>query len=76
VLVNDFWQLNNNQWTKLLPQINMVLSGSYGAQGVESQTNYPGARYMSATYYDTVNHQLLLFGGFGYGNSVEQQGGR
>jgi hypothetical protein len=38
--------------------------GTYGTEGVSAATNVPGARYLSASWTDTLGN-LWLFGGYG-----------
>ena len=65
--LNDFWQynINSDQWTWLGGSESINTPGVYGTMGVESTTNMPGSRYLSASWVDQAGN-FWLFGGYGY----------
>jgi N-acetylneuraminic acid mutarotase len=74
--LNDLWTygLSSGKWTWLSGDEQIRALGSYGTQGVPSQTNTPGARCYAAHWFNR-NDKLWLFGGIlhGYEGSVGAQ---
>ena len=62
---NDLWHYNvsTNMWTWLAGTSNIDMTGIYGAMGVPSTTNVPGARINSYVWYD--GSSFWIFGGNG-----------
>ena len=69
--LNALWKYNptTNQWTWVKGDNTIDQTGVYGTQGVENNTNKPGARYGSQTWIDASGN-LWLYGGYGYNSSV------
>ncbi len=69
--LNTLWKYNptTNQWTWVKGDNTIDQTGVYGTQGVENNTNKPGARYGSQTWIDASGN-LWLYGGYGYNGSV------
>jgi N-acetylneuraminic acid mutarotase len=74
--LNDLWEFNpsTNQWawmggSSTIPSSGKGNPGAYGALGVPSAGNIPGARNYASTWTDT-NGNLWLFGGLGYSSST------
>jgi len=65
--LNDLWQYSpaTAQWTWISGGDVGNARGIYGAQGVASASNVPGARYSSSSWID-ASGKLWLFGGYGY----------
>ncbi len=66
---NDLWKYDpsTNEWTWLKgPQLPMG-NGVYGAKGIPSANNIPGARQLSASWTD-LDGNFWLFGGSGVSN--------
>lgn len=64
--LNDLWSYNigMGQWTWLRGSTTINTPGVYGAMGVPSSANDPGARQEAATWFDQGN--LWMLGGFGH----------
>jgi N-acetylneuraminic acid mutarotase len=64
--LNDLWRYSpkSGQWTWVSGSNTGDAPGVYGTQGVEAQTNAPGARMASAAWIDGAG-DLWLFGGDG-----------
>jgi N-acetylneuraminic acid mutarotase len=64
--LNDLWKYNvtSNEWTWMGGTNSIWGGGSYGAQGVPSATNMPGARSLASGWVDGSG-KLYLFGGTG-----------
>ena len=73
--MNDLWKysISNNSWTWISGNNTINQNGIYGIQGISSSNNIPGSRYSSISWIDSLNNNLLLFGGFGF-DSVGNQG--
>ena len=71
--LNDLWRyrLNDSTWTWISGNNTAGGLGIYGEKG----DNTPGARYGSAIWYDSVNRELWLFGGYGYGSEMLSNSG-
>lgn len=65
-LLNDLWEFKNGQWIWVSGSNTASQPGAYGALGVPSAANVPGARVNTMTWIDS-NGTLWLFGGFGLG---------
>ncbi len=65
--LNDLWKYNviNDEWTWMSGRDSTSQPGNYGALGVSSPSNVPGARYASVSWTDNTGN-LWLFGGYGY----------
>ncbi|MEI6949743.1 kelch repeat-containing protein [Paraflavisolibacter sp. H34] len=65
--LSDLWKLNpaTHAWTFLGGGRSMNVAGKYGAKGVASATNMPGARVDAVSWRDGSGN-LWLFGGGGY----------
>ncbi len=65
--LSDLWKYNTNtnQWTWINGNNKINVRPSYGARGVPSPGNSPGARDFSYASTD-ASGKLWLFGGFGY----------
>jgi hypothetical protein len=64
--LNDLWKYNpvTDKWTWMSGSNLPGQSGNYGTQGLESETNIPGARIGAVTWTDPSGY-LWLFGGYG-----------
>ena len=69
--LNDFWKYNpsTDKWTWINNGYAKI-TAQYGKKGVESSTNFPGARKYANAWTD-VNGNFWLFGGYGY-DSINQ----
>jgi N-acetylneuraminic acid mutarotase len=65
--LNDLWKYtpSTGEWTWISGTNSCCQPGAYGAKGVPSAGNVPGARFSSVTWTDS-NGNLWLFGGWGY----------
>ena len=65
--LSDLWKYNTNtnQWSWINGNNKINIRPSYGARGVPSPGNSPGARDFSLATND-AGGQIWLFGGFGY----------
>lgn len=71
-ILNDLWKYNpvSNEWTWLTGSNFSDQRGIYGAMGVTSASNNPGARFENVGFTDAAGDFWLL-GGVGYdGNSL------
>jgi ELWxxDGT repeat protein len=67
--LNDLWYFDTalNQWAWMRGPQSVQFNGVYGSLGVASNTNQPGARYLSTAFTGTgPSRDLFLFGGLGY----------
>ena len=66
--MNDLWKysISNNAWTWISGNNTINQNGIYGIQGISSSNNIPGSRYSSISWIDSLNNNLLLFGGYGF----------
>ena len=64
-MLNDLWSysIDSQNWTWVSGSSSFNQPGEYGTKGVSSSTNYPGARYGSVSWFDSLNQTLWLFGG-------------
>jgi N-acetylneuraminic acid mutarotase len=71
--LNDLWKYNPNtdQWTWVSGSDLVNESGVYGTKGQANALNQPGGRFFSTSWMDKSGN-LWLFGGYGYGSSVNQ----
>jgi len=53
-------------WTWLSGNVIAEQRAVYGSKGVASTNNVPGARYGAVGWFDAINKELWLFGGYGY----------
>ena len=53
------------EWTWIGGSKSTYDAGVYGEKGVPSPFNYPGARYETLGWYDSVRQEYWLFGGHG-----------
>lgn len=69
--LNDLWKFDplNNKWTWMKGDSATGQYCSYGIQGTVSTSNKPGATFSSVSWTD-ANHNLWLFGGFGFSNNA------
>jgi hypothetical protein len=63
--LNDLWKYSQDQWTWVSGASSVNSTGVYGAKGVESSANNPGARTEAASWIDATG-DLWIFGGYGY----------
>lgn len=65
-ILNDLWKYNisSNQWTWMSGSSSIRQRGSYGNQGIPSDSTKPGSRTSSVSWVDS-NDTLWLFGGNG-----------
>ena len=63
-LFNDMWKWDGTNWTWVNGSDKINQLSNFGAKGVASSTNIPGARAGSASWYDNKGI-LWLMGGFG-----------
>lgn len=75
-LLNDLWKRDSatGAWTWLGGSKLTNQSGSYGAQGLTSPTNVPGARSGAVAWLDPQGTKLWLFGGTGRDASAAGSG--
>ena len=68
--LNSLWKYDilTNEWTWVKGDNTIDAAADYGEQGIESETNKPGARYGSQTWTDAGGN-LWLYGGYGYDSS-------
>ncbi|MFI5128365.1 MAG: kelch repeat-containing protein [Chitinophagales bacterium] len=68
--LNDLWRytISTNRWTWMKGDNTGAANGVYGAKGIESAVNKPGARINNVTWKDASGN-FWLFGGSGYGES-------
>jgi len=64
--LNDLWELNptNKEWTWVSGSDTAGASGVYGTLSVASSSNFPGARFSTVSWTDSLGN-LWLFGGLG-----------
>ena len=64
--LNDLWRYNisSGMWTWMSGNASIDDNGVYGTKGVPSASNYPGSKYLSASWID-LDGNLWLFGGRG-----------
>ena len=72
-MLNDLWKFDGVNWTWVAGSDELNQFGIYGVKGVTSESSYPGARFGSTTWFDSLNN-LYLFGGYGYGKSGDYEG--
>jgi N-acetylneuraminic acid mutarotase len=75
-ILNDLWKFDpsTKQWAFVGGSSNSAnINGQYGTQGTSTATNWPGSRYMSLSMKDQ-NGIFWLFGGSGYGSSLQSSG--
>lgn len=68
VIPFSFWKpfsTLNKSWTWVAGSSGYNSSGAYGTKGTGSTSNYPGARFSSGIWSDSVGN-IWLFGGSGY----------
>ncbi|NVM05137.1 MAG: hypothetical protein HWN67_22645 [Candidatus Helarchaeota archaeon] len=65
--LNDLWKFDGANWTWESGNYSLNQRGTYGAKGVPTANNVPGARQGSISWIDS-NNTLWLFGGSGYNN--------
>jgi N-acetylneuraminic acid mutarotase len=63
--MNDLWKFSGGQWTWMAGSNLGSQKGTYGALGVPSSTNIPGARFETAGWTDS-SADFWLFGGNGF----------
>jgi N-acetylneuraminic acid mutarotase len=68
-LLNDLWKYSAGQWTWISGFNKAGQLGVYGALGVASLTNVPGARRGAVSWTDAAGN-FWLFGGYGYSASA------
>jgi len=66
--LNDLWMYNitSNRWTWLSGNNSINSFGSYGIQGIEAATNWPGGRDSYHVAMSANLNAITLFGGYGY----------
>lgn len=66
-VLSDLWRFDpaTLEWTWISGSDQLDQPASYGAKGVPSSANMPGARYMAVSWIDAQN-KLWLFGGTGF----------
>jgi Kelch motif len=64
-ILNDLWKYSAGEWTWMSGSSSPDQVGTYGAQGVASPFNVPGARFGAVSWTDTSGN-LWLFGGADY----------
>jgi hypothetical protein len=62
--LNDLWRYHAGEWTWMSGSDQFAKPGIYGALGVPSTTNIPGARFQAVSWTDASGN-FWLFGGFG-----------
>ena len=69
----DLWRYEpaTNMWTWMKGPGQPSQFGVYGTKGVPSAANYPGARSWGCTAWTDNNGDLWLYGGSGYGNTIQ-----
>ena len=60
--LNDLWKFNGAQWTWVSGSSTANQASSYGARGITSANNVPGARYDAISWIDASGN-FWLFGG-------------
>jgi N-acetylneuraminic acid mutarotase len=69
---NDLWKFSGGQWTWMGGVGGTTgQPGVYGAKGVASSANYPGARHSAVTWTDALGN-FFLFGGIGIDSAGNQ----
>ncbi|MGQ0740589.1 MAG: kelch repeat-containing protein [Bacteroidota bacterium] len=68
--LNDLWKFDPliNKWTWMKGDSSTGQYTVYGAQGISNTANKPGAIFSGISWTD-ANHNLWLFGGFGFTNN-------
>ncbi len=68
--LNDLWRYDpdTNLWTWMNGSEKGNKKGKYGAQGLSSENNVPGARYTGSAWMDSAG-DMWLFGGYGLAGS-------
>jgi hypothetical protein len=61
-LLNDLWKYSNGKWTWVSGSTSTDQGPSYGALGIASVSNDPGARMNALSWTDSAGH-FWLFGG-------------
>ncbi len=66
---NDLWKFNplTNEWTWMNGSSLVNQTGSYGIKGIESSSNFPGARYETRSRWTDACGDFWLYGGHGGG---------
>lgn len=67
-ILNDLWtySVDNGEW-ECIGGCGVVNSlGNYGVKNVSSESNYPGARHSSTSWYIEQDKTFYMFGGIGY----------
>lgn len=67
--LNDLWKYANGEWAWMGGSNIADQSGAYGAEGVPSPGNHPGARWGAYGWIDTQG-DLWLYGGNGFDSTV------
>lgn len=75
-LHNDIWNYDKStrMWTWVAGPQTRNSTGTYGTKGVESDLNYPGARFAGTSWYNVAENSVYIFGGYGYGSSSSGAG--
>jgi N-acetylneuraminic acid mutarotase len=63
--LNDLWKYSNGEWTWESGSNMVDQKGTYGALGIATPANIPGARLWAVSWID-LSGSLWLFGGVGY----------
>jgi len=73
--LNDLWRYtpSNNQWTWMSGDNHVNPLGKYGVKGIPDKSNVPGGRSGALSWIDKSGN-LWLFGGYGYGSSLKDEG--
>jgi len=66
--------MNDSTWNWISGSNTTSQIGIYGLKGYASSNNVPGARYGAVGWYDSLNKELWLFGGYGFGNNTSSPG--
>jgi N-acetylneuraminic acid mutarotase len=66
---NDLWEFNTGtgMWTWVSGDNTTNSNGVYGTEYTAAATNKPGGRVAIATWKQTVNNNIVVFGGIGMG---------
>ena len=66
------YDVTNSTWTWMSGDSTAKHPGIYGEKGNGSPSNTPGSRFAPSGWYDSLNQEFWVFGGYGCGNDTEQ----
>ena len=66
------YDVNNKTWTWITGSDTPRQEGFYGEKGNGNSSTTPGARSGAVGWYDSLNEEFWLYGGYYYYNSSDQ----